>query len=633
MQGAEPDLTQGALSQIFGGEDVSEPVLQVLGHKLSITDLGKKKWFRLMLGDGKYSSTFVLLSPQLNHLMFKMVVTNFTVIKLKKFVINRMVNQGNRAMIIMDLEVMQKYPCPTNGKPVPIDTDGKVLTPGTLDQNASTGACAGVSTSSQESPADKGVEDLMKVPMVTGYCLNCSMNKWKQPEDKNILRKCEKCQAVSYCGKACQEEHWDKVHNEHCKYLSGQEKAEHSVHDAESCNYCMAEADAGEERMFQTSGTNPTYFCTFAIEDKKKNFYGENPSRPAGLENSPFPVTGLPGDRFDRLINTTLRLELKIGLTDMHFFMNWEKESKRICDVMIYFKRLLYIQRITLPQRDYLRMQTERKTPLGQVIEDFLEKTRDECSEGLQLLKTFRLILLLFQDSENIGLARLLKSPDRYVHRDERALMLKVREGAFLAIADQVLDALEHQLVPYSDLVAIACKGNTERLCTGCAKEIRIEEIVHTTRMARRPSVSISPIDIDTYTCGEPGCPSQLVNQRKYLHWLTATEAIYEKLVDTRCDSCYLNAPLKEVHRSKCLTKNYCSQACRNADDKFHSICCGQGEVDARKVKVGGKEKMIKANERVDRYASAHIPASSDDPELEKGFKKIIEKVKKVKIL
>ena len=49
-------------------------------------------------------------------------------------------------------------------------------------------------------------------------------------------------------------------------------------------------------------------------------------------------------------------------------------------------------------------------------------------------------------------------------------------------------------------------------------------------------------------------------------------------------------------------------------------------------MKVGGKEKVIKANERVDMYVSAHIPASFDDPELEKELKKIIAKVKKVKV-
>ena len=42
----------------------------------------------------------------------------------------------------------------------------------------------------------------------------------------------------------------------------------------------------------------------------------------------------------------------------------------------------------------------------------------------------------------------------------------------------------------------------------------------------------------------------------------------------TRCDFCFLLAPLKEVHRSLCKTKNYCSQECRGADNRVHKVCC-----------------------------------------------------------
>ena len=73
----------------------------------------------------------------------------------------------------------------------------------------------------------------------------------------------------------------------------------------------------------------------------------------------------------------------------------------------------------------------------------------------------------------------------------------------------------------------------------------------------------------------------------------------------TRCDFCFLLAPLKEVHRSLCKTKNYCSQECRDADDKAHKVCCKQGgQVEERKVKVGGKEKTKVADAQVKKYAS-----------------------------
>ena len=76
----------------------------------------------------------------------------------------------------------------------------------------------------------------------------------------------------------------------------------------------------------------------------------------------------------------------------------------------------------------------------------------------------------------------------------------------------------------------------------------------------------------------------------------------------TRCDFCFLLAPLKEVHRSLCKTKNYCSQECRDADDKAHKVCCKQGsQVEERKVKVGGKEKTKVADALVKDLATTLV--------------------------
>ena len=62
------------------------------------------------------------------------------------------------------------------------------------------------------------------------------------------------------------------------------------------------------------------------------------------------------------------------------------------------------------------------------------------------------------------------------------------------------------------------------------------------------------------------------------------------------------------MHRSLCKTKNYCSQECRDADDKAHKVCCKEGsQVEERKVKVGGKEKTKVADALVKDYASTMV--------------------------
>ena len=71
------------------------------------------------------------------------------------------------------------------------------------------------------------------------------------------------------------------------------------------------------------------------------------------------------------------------------------------------------------------------------------------------------------------------------------------------------------------------------------------------------------------------------------------------------------------MHRSLCKTKNYCSQECRDADDKAHKVCCKEGgQVEERKVKVGGKEKTRVADAHVKDYAITMVSKAW----MEKGF-------------
>ena len=68
-------------------------------------------------------------------------------------------------------------------------------------------------------------------------------------------------------------------------------------------------------------------------------------------------------------------------------------------------------------------------------------------------------------------------------------------------------------------------------------------------------------------------------------------------------------AAFTEVHRSKCRTKNYCSQVCRGADDAAHKVCCdpdkGPRRIEVRKVKTGGKDKVEATNTNLDSFDSA----------------------------
>ena len=116
--------------------------------------------------------------------------------------------------------------------------------------------------------------------------------------------------------------------------------------------------------------------------------------------------------------------------------------------------------------------------------------------------------------------------------------------------------------------------------------------------------------------------------------WVMAVTATAQRLYRTRCDhsDCFLLAPPKEVHRSKCLTKIYCSQVCRDADDAVHKVCCNPDkslrQVEERKIKIGGQERVEAANAITDIIAerSKLLPAT------DKKLEEILKETKKVKL-
>merc|ERR1719222_1823542 len=117
---------------------------------------------------------------------------------------------------------------------------------------------------------------------------------------------------------------------------------------------------------------------------------------------------------------------------------------------------------------------------------------------------------------------------------------------------------------------------------------------------------------------------------KKNASWTMAVMTTHSRLHATRCDHCFLMAPLKEVHRSKCLTKNYCSQVCRDADDAVHKVCCNPDErerrIDERKIKIGGKEKVEAAKAKVDSFEKHMSPSLARYPE---WAEEVMEKIKK----
>jgi len=138
-------LTNGALAKICQGEEVADPLLQVLGHK-AIAGSGQER-FRLLLSDGVYTNSFSMLATQLNHLVHDNQLSQYSIVKVKKFICNQMGAQGGagkKVVIILDVEVVTPGAevGAKIGNPVQIGSDGVIPNVNNQNTNPNIGAGA-----------------------------------------------------------------------------------------------------------------------------------------------------------------------------------------------------------------------------------------------------------------------------------------------------------------------------------------------------------------------------------------------------------------------------------------------------------------------------------------------------------
>ena len=120
-------LTYGALDSICQGVEVSEPLVQVLGHK-AIQGSGHER-YRLLLSDGLYTNSSSMLATHLNNMIHDQHLELFTIVKVKKQVCNQVPNLNNRVVIIiLELEVITPGAQVGSkiGNPVQMGSDGTV---------------------------------------------------------------------------------------------------------------------------------------------------------------------------------------------------------------------------------------------------------------------------------------------------------------------------------------------------------------------------------------------------------------------------------------------------------------------------------------------------------------------------
>jgi len=152
-------LTSGALAKVCTGGDIVDPVLQVLGNK-AIAGGGSER-FRLLLSDGVYTNSFSMLATQLNHMVHDNKLSQFTIIRVKKFQCSQMAGGSKKVVILLDLEVVLpgEQVGVKLGSPVQIGADGVVPPAGGGNQNANPNVGAGAPKRPATTPLSGGSEN------------------------------------------------------------------------------------------------------------------------------------------------------------------------------------------------------------------------------------------------------------------------------------------------------------------------------------------------------------------------------------------------------------------------------------------------------------------------------------------
>ena len=114
-------LSLGALKTAYQGENEEELILQMLGYKALP---GNEEKYRLLLSDGRYSTSRTVLHPEMNNLILEQKLEKFSVIKVK-LVCQKV--EGMMVLILLKIKILNPGSRVNGVFGNPINTDFSAL--------------------------------------------------------------------------------------------------------------------------------------------------------------------------------------------------------------------------------------------------------------------------------------------------------------------------------------------------------------------------------------------------------------------------------------------------------------------------------------------------------------------------
>eukprot|EP00092_Neocalanus_flemingeri_P035530 GFUD01038674.1.p1 GENE.GFUD01038674.1~~GFUD01038674.1.p1 ORF type:complete len:406 (-),score=128.53 GFUD01038674.1:125-1342(-) len=347
------------------------------------------------------------------------------------------------------------------------------------------------------------------------FCANCVNYGWKQPADKNILKRCSKCKFLYYCSKECQVEHWVKVHKQHCKYLAELKVMAQSRHDPLSCPGCKEEAKVGPVEMAKQD--NPTLGCPLATYYAPLVFlpdYGDGNKTSAPLPFKLGEMTGQFLTKAEHTVSLMMRILYKMKVTK-HAAWTIKPEAS------------LYIYRMVNALRNNIWVVYISANP-GQRLDDLLAANMEQlvdkmisCAEEIDekltavqfldqsLFRPWDMFKLLLNIAREFRFDVVRKAAESVGLAEDH--QMRVTSSQFNSMWQEVLDSMPGHLIPYTDILHILCGGQLTQVCFGCAKEITVSDVLLPTAKQHNPAVSYHCYGvISASVCGDADCVAKV---------------------------------------------------------------------------------------------------------------------------
>ena len=336
-------------------------------------------------------------------------------------------------------------------------------------------------------------------------CANCLVYDWKQVET-SILQKCKRCKllkfciiiiiislimtrckVVQYCGKACQQEHWVKVHKHHCRHLArAQDSSLHSHH--------------------------------------------------------PFPSEGLPGDNLEALVSLIQQLLVKMRRDKNVAFICFSRALNHLEEVMAVNRKEIWFTRKVWP--------AELTKPEIFTLFELQVELRDKI-QGSDMWSSLHLAWRLLDDLDTALVLRSFKDPRTAAPEkfwtgleNDSSIFLAALARVIDACKTRIpsFDELLSNFCGGSlqQVCTFCSKRMTVEAISGDVKG----SLFGTPEVLLRPHLAM------LFNCGRAECDKEMQNLIKdWNKWRLAALSESNKHKATRCNLCFKMVPLDQIHR------------------------------------------------------------------------------------